>query len=36
MMPVAKIGFTLKPDGFYDRNPTLDAPLPPARACDHH
>ena len=25
IMPVAKIGFMLKPDGFFDRNPTLDA-----------
>jgi primary-amine oxidase len=34
IMPVAKIGFMLKPDGFFDRNPTLDAPLPP-RGCNH-
>ncbi len=34
IMPVAKIGFMLKPDGFFDRNPTLDAPLP-GHACKH-
>jgi primary-amine oxidase len=26
VMPVARCGFTLKPTGFYDRNPTLDVP----------
>jgi primary-amine oxidase len=30
-MPVGKIGFMLKPSGFFDRNPALDVP---ARA--HH
>lgn len=28
VMPVSNIGFTLKPDGFFERNPALD--LPPA------
>ncbi len=26
VMPVARIGFSLKPDGFFDRNPALDVP----------
>ena len=39
VMPVAYIGFMLKPVGFFDRNPALDVP-PPARhspngACCH-
>jgi primary-amine oxidase len=29
VMPVARCGFTLKPTGFFDRNPTLDVPPPP-------
>ncbi len=32
VMPVARCGFTLKPAGFYDRNPALDVP-PPASRC---
>jgi primary-amine oxidase len=28
VMPVSTIGFTLKPDGFFDRNPALDVPPP--------
>jgi primary-amine oxidase len=28
VMPVASIGFLLKPDGFFDRNPVLDVPPP--------
>ena len=32
VMPVARCGFTLKPAGFFDRNPTLDVP-PPASHC---
>ncbi|MCY4087857.1 MAG: primary-amine oxidase [Actinomycetia bacterium] len=28
VMPVAAIGFTLKPVGFFDRNPALDVPPP--------
>jgi primary-amine oxidase len=31
VMPVARCGFTLKPTGFFDRNPTLDVPPPAAR-----
>ena len=30
VMPVARIGFSLMPDGFFDRNPALDVPPPPA------
>ena len=37
-MPVTYYGFTLKPVGFFDRNPGLDVP-PPAHkhsdACEH-
>lgn len=32
VMPVARIGFALKPVGFFDRNPALDVP-PPKPAC---
>ena len=32
VMPVARCGFTLKPTGFFGRNPTLDIP-PPAGHC---
>jgi primary-amine oxidase len=32
VMPVARCGFTLKPSGFFDRNPALDVP-PPASHC---
>lgn len=28
VMPVATIGFMLKPAGFFDRNPALDVPRP--------
>ena len=27
-MPVGALGFTLKPDGFFERNPALDVPAP--------
>ena len=30
VMPVEHCGFTLKPAGFFDRNPTLDVPAHPA------
>ncbi len=30
VMPVATIGFMLKPAGFFDRNPALDVPAPDA------
>jgi primary-amine oxidase len=33
VMPVARIGFALMPDGFFDRNPALDVPPPPPHAC---
>jgi primary-amine oxidase len=33
VMPVQPIGFMLKPAGFFDRNPALDVPRPPAHAC---
>jgi len=33
VMPVASIGFTLKPSGFFDHNPALDLPSSTARAC---
>ncbi len=36
-MPVAYIGFMLKPFGFFDRNPALDVPPPkPAHDDCHH
>ena len=28
VMPVATLGFLLKPDGFFERNPALDLPPP--------
>jgi primary-amine oxidase len=34
IMPVSRIGFQLRPDGFFDRNPTLDVP-PPEPHCRH-
>jgi primary-amine oxidase len=36
VMPVNYLGFTLKPNGFFDRSPALDVP-PPAHAesCEH-
>jgi primary-amine oxidase len=33
VMPVDKIGFTLKPYGFFDENPTLDVPRPMSAHC---
>jgi primary-amine oxidase len=33
IMPVDYAGFTLKPSGFFDRNPTLDVPKSAARHC---
>jgi primary-amine oxidase len=32
IMPVTRIGFALRPDGFFERNPTLNVP-PPAPHC---
>jgi primary-amine oxidase len=28
IMPVHRIGLRLEPDGFFDRNPSLDLPAP--------
>jgi primary-amine oxidase len=36
IMPVDTAGFTLKPDGFFDRSPVLDVPPSPAAAADDH
>jgi primary-amine oxidase len=33
VMPVDRIGFTLRPSGFFDRNPTLDVPSTEADHC---
>jgi primary-amine oxidase len=33
---VERIGFTLKPDGFFDRNPALDVPPPLPHCSAHH
>ena len=33
VMPVDYSGFTLKPVGFFDRNPTLDVPRPRGSHC---
>jgi primary-amine oxidase len=34
VMPVARCGFTLKPTGFFDRNPALDVPPPAGHGAD--
>lgn len=34
VMPVASIGFQLKPDGFFPSNPAMDVP-PPKKPCEH-
>jgi primary-amine oxidase len=37
VMPVEYLGFSLKPDGFFDQNPALDVPLPLSHhACEVH
>jgi primary-amine oxidase len=36
VMPVEHCGFTLKPVGFFDRNPTLDVPASTSRHCTSH
>ena len=33
VMPVEYAGFILAPHGFFDRNPALDVPPPPAAPC---
>jgi primary-amine oxidase len=38
VMPSARIGFMLKPDGFFNHNPAMDAPVPVSgdqSACSH-
>jgi primary-amine oxidase len=35
VMPVTTAGFMLRPDGFFDGNPSLDVPAPAGHACDH-
>lgn len=35
VMPVCNIGFSLKPSGFFDRNPALDVPPSEAKHCHH-
>ncbi len=35
VMPVETCGFTLKPVGFFDRNPTLDVPASTSSHCHH-
>ncbi len=35
VMPVATAGFKLRPDGFFDGNPSLDVPEPVSHSCDH-
>jgi len=35
VMPAAMIGFHLRPDGFFDRNPAMDVPPLPAKSCCH-
>ncbi len=35
VMPVASIGFSLRPDGFFDRSPAMDV-APPMKVCAHH
>jgi len=34
-MPVHCIGFSLKPVGFFERNPALDVPLPTPHHAEH-
>jgi primary-amine oxidase len=36
VMPVQQAGFSLKPWGFFERNPALDVPLPVHCADDEH
>ena len=35
VMPVAYIGFTIKPSGFFDRNPALDVPPSSDSSCQN-
>jgi Cu2+-containing amine oxidase len=34
VMPVSTVGFSLKPVGFFDRNPALDVPRPSGHGAD--
>jgi primary-amine oxidase len=34
VMPVTTVGFKLRPDGFFDGNPSLDLPEPASHGCD--
>ncbi|MCP2049534.1 UNVERIFIED_ORG: primary-amine oxidase [Paenarthrobacter nicotinovorans] len=36
IMPVDHTGFTLRPSGFFDRNPSLNAPAPITCSPEHH
>jgi primary-amine oxidase len=36
VMPVDRCGFSLRPSGFFDRNPTLDVPASRSDNCAHH
>ncbi len=36
VMPVTTAGFRLRPDGFFDGNPSLDVPAPAGDHCDRH
>ena len=33
MMPVDTVGFTIRPEGFFDRSPVLDVPAPVQHGC---
>lgn len=35
VMPVGYTGFTLKPQGFFDRNPAMDVPPSAGVRCHH-
>jgi primary-amine oxidase len=35
VMPVSMLGFQFRPDGFFERNPAMDVPPPPAKTCCH-
>jgi primary-amine oxidase len=35
VMPVHRLGFSLSPNGFFDRNPALDVPPAPSQHCGH-
>jgi primary-amine oxidase len=35
VMPAATAGFKIRPDGFFDGNPSLDVPEPAGPTCGH-